>query len=246
MDVLTVFWPCDRACHQAVQCWSGGRLYAGLEEIQASHPQATKRCSILLSSATVISLQMLGRNFRSNCCSCSLLSRSENGMSKTGERALLEAPRLVICCARKEGGGPALGCLCKASPPGLAFTAECLSQTCWRSGLSVLDLVCPTHLKHRECFSPVILQRGTLTAYLSAACSRHQRLSSHSTEATVVSQKGLQGKKKGSRRDGEKGKWERHAHFKKLDPNQPGSPIPRNQGFEMRNVFRISNLKYKQ
>lgn len=67
-------------------------------------------------------------------------------------------------------------CLCKASPPVLAFDDETPSQTGWRTGLSVLDLVRPTHLKSRECFSPVIPERGTLTACLSAACSRRQRL----------------------------------------------------------------------
>lgn len=56
MEVLTVFWPCDRAAIKECSAGLAADCTLNLRMIQASHPQATKRCSILLSSATVTSL----------------------------------------------------------------------------------------------------------------------------------------------------------------------------------------------
>lgn len=77
-----------------------------------------------------------------------------------------------------EGGNSALCCLFAKCllPSILAFDAECPSQTGWHAGLSVLDGLHPAHLKSRECVSPVIPERRRLAAWLSAACSRRQRL----------------------------------------------------------------------
>lgn len=146
-----------------------------LRMIQAYHPRVPKRCQQLRATASTVLLQMLGRNFKKDCCFYSLLPRRENG---TSEKSFGEGPRPVINCRElgcaQKGGDCLLLCLCKASPPLLAFDAESPSQTGWRTGLSVLDLVHPTQLKSRGCFSPVIPEWRTLTACLSAACSRRQ------------------------------------------------------------------------
>lgn len=95
---------------------------------------------------------------------------------------------------------------CKASPPRAAFDDECPSQTGWRTGLSVLDLAHPTHLKHGEWFFSCHPRAGD-SRCLSVCCLQQASdVSSHSTGATAVSQKSLRGREKGLRRDGEKGK----------------------------------------
>lgn len=101
--------------------------------------------------------------------------------------------------------------LCKASPPILAFDDESPSQTGWRTGLSVLDLVHPTHLKSRECFSPVIPEPGDAHCLSVCCLQQASEISSRSREATALSQKDLQGKMKGSRRGRGKGN-ERDMH----------------------------------
>lgn len=64
-----------------------------LRVIQAYHSQVSKSCQQLLTTANTVLLEMLGRNFKKDCCSYSLLPRRENG---TSEKSVGEGPRPVI------------------------------------------------------------------------------------------------------------------------------------------------------
>lgn len=87
----------------------------------------------------------------------------------------------------------------------LAFDAESPSQTGWRTGLSVLDLVHPTQLKSRECFSSAIPERRMLTACLSAACSRRQWLAAIQDRPLLWAKRVCKEKRKGQGEAGRKG-----------------------------------------
>lgn len=74
-----------------------------LRVIQAYHPQVLTRCQQLLAASMVL-LQMPGRNFKKDCSFYSLLPRRENG---TSEKSVEEGPRPVInfgewSCAGRE------------------------------------------------------------------------------------------------------------------------------------------------
>lgn len=197
--------PCSKSS------WKGlgfSALSIGLEGDPSLPPTSPQQ---LLATASTVLLQMLGRNFKKDCCSYSLLPRRENG---TSEKSVGECPRVVINFGEwgwaRKGGGCLLLCLCKASLPLLAFDAVSPSQTGWRTGLSVLDLAHPTQLKSRECFSPVIPKRRMLTACLSAACSRRQWLAAIQDRPLLWAKRVCKEKKRGSRRGREKGKWDMH------------------------------------
>lgn len=181
-----------------------------LSVIQAYHPQVPRRCWQLLATASTVLLQALGRNFKKNCCSYSLLPRRENWAS---EKSVGEGPRPFIHFGEwgyaRKGGDCLLLCLCKASLPLLAFDAERPSQTDWCTGLCLgfstsypaekkgMLFSCHPWMEDDHCLSVCCLQQALV-------------ISSHSRQATAVSQKGLQAKKEGSRRGREKGKWDMH------------------------------------